>query len=59
MENMRCQNCETERPNPMFVWKTAQIYKDATTKQQGDFVAICCAFCGRTLTVIPKPSDFE
>ena len=53
-----CPFCDGERDKKQFVWHNVPIYKRDTTKSV-EAVAICCAYCGRTISVIPSHLFFQ
>ena len=42
-----------------FCWRKVPVYKSETVKNEVECVAIYCAYCGRTISVIPSHLFFQ
>ncbi len=50
------ESCEAQEweHGKRFCWRKVSVSESGTTKEEVECVAIYCAYCGRTITVIPS-----
>ena len=60
-----CPYCDESRDDKeygngkRFFWRKVPVCKSGTTKETVECVAIYCAYCGRTISVIPSYLFFQ
>lgn len=60
-----CPYCDEPRDKDeygkgkVFVWRKVPLFQDNTAKQPVEAVVIYCAYCGRTISVIPSHLFFQ